>query len=69
MINKAEKIFTYLILFIPLFLITGPAIPDIVITTSVIFSIFYFIFLNRYQEIIKINFLKYQLFFGEVLYL
>ena len=70
MINKAEKIFTYLILFIPLFLVTGPAIPDIVITTSVIFSIFYFIFLNRYQEIIKINFFKISIiFWGSLIFI
>ncbi len=56
MIFKAEKLFSYIFLLIPLFLITGPAIPDIVITTSVIFSIFYFIFLKKYEEILKINF-------------
>ena len=63
MINKAEKIFTYLILFIPLFLVTGPAIPDIVITTSVIFSIFYFIFLKKFKEILKKDFFKITIIF------
>ncbi len=63
MIFQIEKFFKYLFLFIPLFLITGPAVPDIIITTSVIFSIFYFIFLKKYQEILKINFFKLTIFF------
>ena len=55
MIFKLEKIFGYFFLLIPLFLITGPAVPDIVITTSVVFSIYYYIFTNKYKEILKIN--------------
>ena len=56
MIFQAEKFFSYIFLLIPLFLITGPAVPDIVISTSVIFSIFYFIFLKKNEEVLKINF-------------
>ena len=56
MIFYSEKFFSYIFLLVPLFLITGPAVPDIVITASVIFSIFYFIFLKKYKEILKINF-------------
>jgi len=56
MIFHTEKFFSYIFLLVPLFLITGPAVPDIVITTSVIFSIFYFIFLKKNEEILKINF-------------
>ena len=63
MIFQIEKFFKYLFLFVPLFLITGPAVPDIIITTSVIFSIFYFIFLKKYQEILRINFFKLTIFF------
>ncbi len=51
-----ERFFSYIFLLVPLFLITGPAVPDIVITTSVIFSIFYFIFLKKNEEILKLNF-------------
>ncbi len=56
MIFYTERFFSYIFLLVPLFLITGPAVPDIVITTSVIFSIFYFIFLKKNEEILKINF-------------
>ncbi len=63
MIFQIEKFLKYLFLFIPLFLITGPALPDIIITISVVFSIFYFIFLNKYQEILRINFFKLTIFF------
>ena len=56
MIFHSEKFFSYIFLLVPLFLITGPAVPDIVITASVIFSIFYFIFFKKYEEILKINF-------------
>ena len=58
MILNVEKLFTYLFLSIPLFLITGPAIPDIIITIGIIFSIFYLFFLKKYKEILKINFFK-----------
>ena len=50
MISLTEKIFTYFFLFIPLFLITGPAAPDIIITLCVIFGIFYFIILKEYRK-------------------
>ena len=56
MLFQVEKFFSYIFLLVPLFLITGPAIPDIVITTSVIFSVFYFLFLKKNGEILKINF-------------
>ena len=56
MLFQVEKFFSYIFLLVPLFLITGPAIPDIAITTSVIFSVFYFLFLKKNGEILKINF-------------
>ena len=56
MIIHTERFFSYVFLLVPLFLITGPAVPDIVITSSVIFSIFYFIFLKKNEEILKTNF-------------
>ena len=43
MMQTSEKFFSFLFLLIPLFLITGPAIPDIVITLLVLlFGIIYF---------------------------
>ncbi len=59
---KIEKIFSYLILLVPLFLITGPAIPDIVITFGVIFGIFYIIN-EKYWWLFKINIIKISLIF------
>ena len=56
MIFHAERFFSYIFLLVPLFLITGPAVPDIVITLSVIFSIFYFLFLKKNKEILRTNF-------------
>ena len=56
MIYHIERFFSYIFLLVPLFLITGPAVPDIVITASVIFSILYFIFLKKNEEILKTNF-------------
>ena len=41
---QSKNLFSYLFLLIPLFLITGPALPDIVITLGVIFGIFYVVF-------------------------
>ena len=41
MILQSKNLFSYLFLLIPLFLITGPAIPDIVITLGVLFNILY----------------------------
>ena len=58
MILKSKKIFSYLFLLIPLFLITGPAIPDIVITSGVLFGVFYFAYQKQYKDLIKINFFK-----------
>ena len=63
MIFKVEKFFSYLFILIPLFLITGPAIPDIVITSGVIFSILYIVFLKEYQKILRINFFKASIIF------
>jgi len=42
--TKINKFFIYLFLSVPLFLITGPAIPDLIITFSSIFFLVYLIF-------------------------
>ncbi len=63
MMFQIEKLFSYLYLLIPLFLITGPAIPDIIITTGLIFGIIYIIYLKKYKMLIKVNFFKISIFF------
>jgi len=63
MILKTEKIFNYFFLLLPLFLITGPAIPDIIITLCVIFGIFYLIYLGEYEQILRINFFRISILF------
>ena len=63
MIVQSEKLFSYLFLLIPLFLITGPAIPDIVITVGSIFGIFYFVYLKKYKNFIKTNLFRISIIF------
>tara|TARA_B100000989_G_scaffold289834_1_gene262249 strand:+ start:451 stop:1779 length:1329 start_codon:yes stop_codon:yes gene_type:complete len=63
MIVQSEKFFNYLILLIPLFLITGPAIPDILITAAVLFGIFYFFYFKKYKNIIRENLFRVTLIF------
>ncbi len=57
----SKKIFSYLFLLIPLFLITGPAIPDIIITSGVIFGIYYVIHQRTYGDFNNINLYKISL--------
>ena len=63
MIYQTEKIYNYLFLLIPFFLITGPAIPDIIITTGAIFGIQYIIFLKKYKNILHFNILRITIIF------
>lgn len=63
MILQSEKVFSYLFLLIPLLLITGPAIPDIVITSGVLFGIFYFVYMKQYKDFIKTNFSRITIIF------
>ncbi len=63
MMIQIEKLFSYLLLFIPFFLITGPAIPDIIITFGSIFGIYYFIFHKEYYKLIKNNLFKISIIF------
>ena len=63
MILQSEKIFSYLFLLIPLFLITGPALPDIVITSGVLFGVFYFFYFKQIKDLIKISFFKTTILF------
>ena len=59
----SEKLFSYLLVLIPLFLITGPAVPDIIVTISSVFGIIYIIYLKEYQKLIKYNFLRISIVF------
>ena len=63
MIQKSKNLFSYLFILTPLFLITGPAIPDIVITLGVLFGCIYFIYLKKYEELLNINYFKISLIF------
>ncbi len=63
MILQSKNLFSYLFLLIPLFLITGPAIPDIVITLGVIFGIFYILYQKEYENFIKLNFFRISIIF------
>jgi len=63
MIPQSKNLFSYLFLLIPLFLITGPAIPDIVITLGVIFGIFYILYQKEYKNFIKLNLFRISIIF------
>ena len=63
MIQQSEKLLSYLFLLIPLFLITGPAVPDIVITIGTIFGIFYFVYGKKYKKLLKINLFRVSIIF------
>ncbi len=60
---QTEKLISYLFLLVPLFLITGPAIPDIIITIGAIFGVFYFVYFKRYENFFKINLFKITIIF------
>jgi len=63
MMITSKKLFSYLLVLIPLFLITGPAVPDITVTISSVFGIIYIIYLKEYQKLIKYNFLRISIVF------
>ena len=63
MMQLSGKFFSFLFLLIPLFLITGPALPDIVITLGLIFGIIYFVYHKEYSELIKNNFIRISFIF------
>ena len=63
MILQSKNLLTYLYLLIPLFLITGPAIPDIVITLGVLFGIFYIVYQKEYQNFLKLNLFRISIIF------
>ena len=60
---QSKNLFSYLFLLIPFFLITGPAIPDIVITLGVIFGIFYIFYEKEYENFIRLNLFRISIIF------
>jgi len=50
MMQLSEKFFSFLFLLIPLFLITGPALPDIVITLAQYLELFIFFIIKNIQN-------------------
>ena len=63
MILQFKNILSYLYLYIPLFLITGPAIPDIIITLGGLFAIFYIVYLKKYENFIKLTLFRISIIF------
>ena len=63
MILQSKNLLSYLYLLIPLFLITGPAIPDIVISLGVLFGIFYVLYQKEYKSLIKLNLFRISITF------
>ena len=63
MILQSKNLLSYLYLLIPLLLITGPALPDIVISLGVLFGIFYVIYQREYENLIKLNLFRISIIF------
>ncbi len=63
MILQSKNILSYLYLLIPLFLITGPAIPDIVITLGGLFAIFYIVYQKKYKNFVRLNLFRISIIF------
>ena len=63
MILQSKNILSYLYLLIPLFLITGPAIPDIIITLGGLFAIFYIVYQKEYENFIKLDLFRISIIF------
>ena len=63
MIDRINNIFIFFFLSIPILLITGPALPDIVISFGAIFTLIY-IFLNKkYLELKNDRFVQISILF------
>ncbi len=58
-----KQIFTYLFILIPIFLITGPAIPDLIITFGTIFGMIWLIIMEKNNGLFKQKFIQVSLIF------
>jgi len=63
MINRINQLFIILLILLPLFLITGPAIPDIIITFSGIFFLIFIVFKEVKFSIINNSFVQISIIF------
>ena len=63
MINKINQLFIILLILLPLFLITGPAIPDIIITFSGIFFLISIVFKEVRLVIVNNSFVQISIIF------
>ena len=63
MMLQSKNLISYLFLLIPLFLVTGPAIPDIVITLGILFGIFYTFYQKEHKNFIKLNLFRISIIF------
>ena len=63
MINKINQLFIILMILLPLFLITGPAIPDIIITFSGIFFLTFIVVKEKKFSIINNSFIQISIIF------
>ena len=64
MINFFKNFFIILYLIIPLFLVLGPALPDITITFGGIFFLIWLFYNKKKYELIKNNFIYITIIFG-----
>ena len=61
--NFVSNFFIFIFTLVPIFLITGPALPDITITFSGLFFLFLFIFIKKNYFFLGENFFKISIFF------
>ena len=64
MIYNFKNIFSILFLLIPFFLITGPAIPDLVITFGTVFGFLWVVIKKQTNVLILESFTQISFFFG-----
>ena len=58
-----NKLLSFSLMFIPIFLITGPAIPDIVISLSAIYFLIFFVFIKKEFIFLKDKFFQISILF------
>ena len=63
MITNIDKLITFLFILIPLFLITGPAVPDIIISLSAIYFLISFLLIKKEKYFLKDNYFLMSIFF------
>jgi len=66
---RSKLFFSFLLMILPISLITGPAIPDLTITLSIFFLLFYLIYNKYINKILEFSWFKISLFFWAYLIL